>query len=66
MAENDIVQRFICVCSKCNNHDTNGAIEFNFREMCIFYVCSSCKEMNKLELKALTPTPYAKGRTGLR
>jgi hypothetical protein len=51
--------KILCVCAHCNEHTSdNVALEVNFRELAIFYVCPSCKKMNKMELKPLTKQPY--------
>lgn len=38
-----------CVCGKCNNRDMeNASIEFNFKEMKVYYLCSKCRHMNEM------------------
>lgn len=54
-----------CVCGKCGNQDLkNASIEFNFKEMKVYYLCSECRFMNEMHFgkESLPPLP----RTSVR
>jgi Zn ribbon nucleic-acid-binding protein len=57
-------QVFYTVCAKCNHHDSQARIEFNFREQVIYSMCAACKTMNKMAMPSLLAKPYPKSRTG--
>lgn len=42
------ISDILCVCP-CGNHDKSSTIEFNFRDQCVYYLCSKCKKMNKMD-----------------
>lgn len=49
------------VCGYCANHDSRRAIlEINFIDMIMYYTCSKCKKINKLDFAAIRPKPYPK------
>jgi len=41
---------FSAVCSFCFHNNKNAKIEFNFKEICIYYICPECKKINKIDL----------------
>ncbi len=53
------LNRIVCVCGFCNNHDNDNAIiELNFREGKVMYLCSSCKKENYMQFGKDQPAPY--------
>jgi hypothetical protein len=55
--------KFYCVCGKCGSHaDEEASIEFNFRDMVVYFVCPTCKKENKMDLKP-KEQPLPKMRT---
>jgi len=54
--------KFYCVCGHCGEHSTDEAtIEFNFRDLAIYFVCSKCKKQNKLDfISHSRPLPKSK------
>jgi hypothetical protein len=59
------INEISCVCGKCNNRDLeNASIEFNFKEMKVYYLCSRCKHMNEMFFGPKTITPLPKTRFG--
>lgn len=39
------------VCEHCRHHDRDPAIEINFRDKAIYYICQECKKESKMDLK---------------
>jgi len=54
--------KIYCVCGFCGSHsDEQASLEFNFRDMTVYFVCPSCKKENKIEMvKPLSPLPRTK------
>lgn len=52
----------ICVCEFCRNHNNNALIEINFADKTIYYFCSSCEKMNKMDLSKPLPPSYPKSK----
>jgi hypothetical protein len=51
--------QIVLVCGHCANHDNRRAIlEINFIDMIMYYTCSKCKKINKLDFAQLRPKPY--------
>lgn len=51
--------QFILVCGYCANHDNEKCyLEINFVDMVMYYRCSKCKKINKLDFSLLKPAPY--------
>lgn len=49
------------VCEKCHNHDKEPAIEINFRDSTIYYLCPICKKDSRIVLK-VGAAPFPKTR----
>jgi hypothetical protein len=54
--------KILAVCGHCRNHEHNPTIEFNFGDGIIYWLCPSCKSMNKMDLSKMVYTPYPKTR----
>lgn len=53
------LNRIVCVCEFCNNHDNeNAIIELNFREGKLMYLCSACRKENSVIFGKDQPAPY--------
>lgn len=53
--------KFYAVCAFCFHHEHNATLEINFRDNCIYYVCTSCSKINKMLLKPQgAPLPRTK------
>ena len=45
--------KIYCVCGFCGHHSSDqAAMEFNFRDLTIYFVCEKCKKENQLVMKA--------------
>jgi Zn finger protein HypA/HybF involved in hydrogenase expression len=53
--------RLVVVCEHCLNSDKDPAIEINFKDQTLYYVCPSCRKENKIILRIDTK-PYPKSR----
>ena len=38
------------VCQHCRHYDKEPAIEINFRDQAIYYICVKCKKESKIDL----------------
>jgi len=57
------MSEIVCVCGKCGHHDReNATIEFNFRDLKVFYTCSECKKINEMQFGKKLPQPYPRTR----
>jgi hypothetical protein len=52
--------KVVAVCKFCRNHDTSPMIEFNFGDGSVYYMCSSCRKTNKMEVQKIPLAPYPK------
>jgi Zn finger protein HypA/HybF involved in hydrogenase expression len=51
----------VFVCGHCRHHHYgSAAIEFNFYDKKIFYLCPQCKKMNAIQFGKDMPPPYPK------
>jgi len=41
---------FYAVCASCFYHEHNATLEINFRDNCIYYICTQCKHVNTMKL----------------
>lgn len=63
MEEQKTLPKFYCVCAKCFDHNSaSPMLEFNFRDMTIYYVCPKCGFRNIMTLKAMGAVPFPKAR----
>ena len=61
------ITKIICICGFCGNHESEkGAIEFNFREQKVFFLCSNpeCKKMNEIYFSRENSQPLPRSRIG--
>jgi len=57
----DKSNQFVLVCGYCANHDNRDCcLEINFIDMVMYYMCSKCKKINKLDFSLLKSKPYPK------
>jgi hypothetical protein len=58
----DEASKFNAVCRFCFHSEAAAAVEFNFRDEAIYYVCPKCKKPNKMSMKPISAQPYPKAR----
>ena len=55
--------KIFCICKFClESSKDNGAIEINFREGKIYYVCPFCKKSNEVQMEYKPPMSLPKIR----
>jgi hypothetical protein len=55
--------KIIAVCGKCLDHNSkDAALEFNFSDKCIYYICPKCKERSEMGVKPLVANPYPRAK----
>ena len=67
MEESDVTgnPKITAVCGSCRNHNSAPALEINFRDGRIYYICPECRKESKINLKA-EAKPLPKPKVGFR
>lgn len=55
--------KIIAVCEHClDSNSKNAALEFNFKDKCIYYICPNCKKRSEMGQKPKDIVPYPKAK----
>lgn len=54
--------KMIAVCGHCRHHEGSAIIEFNFGDSTVYWMCPSCRKMNKMDFSKPQATPYPKAK----
>jgi hypothetical protein len=59
------IPKITVVCGHCRHHESEPALEINFRDSKIYYICQKCKKESIMNL-AVESKPFPKPRVGAR
>jgi Zn finger protein HypA/HybF involved in hydrogenase expression len=57
--------KIVVVCAHCRHHNSSPALEMNFRDARVYYICPECDKESVMILKPAMK-PLAKPRVGVR